>query len=251
MLDRRTHHADASGPPTSDAPAPSIVGWGAAVEEAIQLDRRPAGSPDPRRRILDALVQTVALRGYDRTAIDHVLEVADVPAPVFYEHFEGLQDCLLAALDQLIDRLRRTLSERIDGSAPWSEQVRIGLQTLLVALACNPDEARVGLVEHLSAGEPAIARVRSALASLVPIMEAGRSSAEATNTDHLPAQASEAVVGGIAAILHRRALEGHTAELPALLGDLLYFALMPYLGHERALAISRRRSRAGIGWSDR
>ncbi len=58
------------------------------------------------------------------------------------------------------------------------------------------------------------------------------------DTAHLPPQTSEAVVGGIASILHRRVLEGHTAELPALLGDLLYFALMPYLGHDRALAIA-------------
>ena len=53
---------------------------------------------------------------------------------------------------------------------------------------------------------------------------------------HLPPQTSEAIVGGIASILHRRVLEDHTSELPALLPDLSYFALLPYLGHERALA---------------
>jgi hypothetical protein len=36
-------------------------------------------------------------------------------------------------------------------------------------------------------------------------------------------------------------LEGHTAELPALLPDLLYFALLPYLGHESAITA------AGLG----
>ena len=235
MLDRRTYHAVASEPPTSDTPATSTV-WGAAVEEAVRPDSRPTGWPDPRRRILDALVQTVALRGYDRTTIDRVLHVAEVPAPVFDEHFEDKQDCLLAALDELIGRLQCTVSERIDGSTSWSERVRLGLQTLLAALACHPDGARVALVECLSAGEPAVARVRSAVASFVPILDEGRGSPEAVNTDHLPPQTAEAVVGGIAAILHRRALEGHTAELPALLPDLLYFALMPYLGHRRALA---------------
>jgi hypothetical protein len=119
----------------------------------------------------------------------------------------------------------------------------------------------VALVECLSAGEPAIARLRSAMASFVPILEEGRRSAGSPeDTDHLPPQTSEAVVGGIASILHRRVLEDRTSELPALLRDLLYFALMPYLGHERALVaaglapvrpISRRRSRAGTGSSDR
>ena len=105
----------------------------------------------------------------------------------------------------------------------------MGLQTLLYALAGHPDGARVAMVESLSAGEPAVERLRCALAGFVPILEEGL--ALAPSTEHLPPLTSEAVVGGIAAIIHRRVLEDHTAELPALLPDLLYFALLPYLGH--------------------
>jgi AcrR family transcriptional regulator len=209
--------------------------------------------------MLDALVWTVARRGYDRTTVERVLRLAKVPRPLFDEHFEDKQDCLLAALEDLIGQIERTISERVSESTSWSERVRRGLQALLEALAHDPDGARVVLVECLSAGDPALARLRTAMASFVPVLEQGRRShsrdgggrcggdpcgddatgddtAEGTDTGHLPPQASEAVVGGIASILHRRVLEGHTAELPSLLGDLLYFALMPYLGHDRALA---------------
>src|SRR4029077_14424512 len=134
----------------------------------------PTRSADPRRRILDAFVRATALRGYDHTTIDHVLMLAEVQAPVFDEHFEDKQDCLLAALDDLIDRARCTLSVRVQGQAPWPERVRTGLHALLVALGCHPDGARVAFVECLSAGEPAIARMRSALAGFVPILEEGR-----------------------------------------------------------------------------
>jgi AcrR family transcriptional regulator len=203
----------------------------------------PASSGDPRGDILDALVRTIALRGYDRTTIDRVLAVAEVPAPVFDEHFEDKQDCLLAALDELIGAIEGEISERTENSACWSERLRVGLETLLAAFADHPDGARVALVECLGAGEPAIARVRAAIAKAVPVLEVGRrhtgeAGGPALDTDHLPPQTSEAVAGGIASILHRRVLEGHTAELPALLPDLLYFALMPYLGHERALVAS-------------
>lgn len=227
------------------------------MEESVMLDRRRCAVAlepsslirDPRGRTLDAFVRTVAREGYDRTTIEEVLVLAKVPEPVFYEHFEGRQDCLLAALEELIARIEGALSERVAASAPWSERVRTGLQTLLAALAGHPDGARVAFVECLSAGEPAIARLRSAMARLVPTLEEGRRLGDgrgedeegpAPPADHLPPQISEAVVGGIASIIHRRVLESHTAELPALLPDLLYFALMPYLGHERALAISRR-----------
>ncbi len=208
--------------------------WTLAIEDALRLGGNNGHKPNPRQRMLDAFVQTTAAHGYDGTTIDQVLELADVPRPVFDEHFESLQDCLLAVLDELIGGLRRIVRERIASQVLWSERVRLGLQTLLVALACHPDGARVALVEYLGAGEPAIARMRSAVASLVPALEEGR--AQAVDTDHLPPQASEAIVGGIAAILHRHVLEGNTAELPNLLPDLLYFTLMPFIGQEQALS---------------
>jgi AcrR family transcriptional regulator len=207
----------------------------------------PIRSADPRRDILEALVRTIALRGYDRTTIDRVLLAAEVSTPVFDEHFEDKQDCLLAALDELIAGIEGAISERIGSAACWSERVLIGLETLLAAFAGYPDGARVALVECLSAGEEAITRVRSAIARTIPVLEKGRRGesdgvGSAPDTTHLPAQTSEAVAGGIASILHRRVLEGRTSELPALLPDLLYFALMPYLGHERALAASESAS---------
>jgi AcrR family transcriptional regulator len=206
---------------------------------------------DPRGRALDAFVRTVAREGYDRATIEEVLELAKVPEPVFYEHFEDKQDCMLAALDEQLRWIEDTISERVEGSTGWSERVRLGLQALLEALARDPEGARLALVECLGAGEPVLARLHSAVASCVPTLEQGRNDPEAADTDHLPPQISEAVVGGIASILHRLALERNTDELPGLLPDLLYFALMPYLGHESALAISRCRSRAGTGSSGR
>jgi AcrR family transcriptional regulator len=214
---------------------------------AVVLEQSTAThSVGTRRDILDALVRTIALRGYDRTTIDRVLLAADVPAAVFEEHFEDKHDCLLAALDELIAGVQSAICERVPASASWSERVRAGLQALLAVLAGHPDGARVAFVECLSAGEAAIARVHRAIASTIPILEEGRlleegrdgpgAGVEAADIGHLPPQTSEAVVGGIASILHRRILDGDTSQLPALLPDLLYFALMPYLGHERALA---------------
>ncbi len=223
MLDRRRRTA---GP----EPSASIVAIGGGTV---------GHASDPRRRILDSLVDTVARRGYDRTALDRVLYAADVPAPVFDEHFEDKQECLLCAIDELIGQVECMVLERISTVGPWPERIRVGLQTLLSALACNPDGARVTMVESLNAGTRAVDRLRSAVALFVPILEEGR--AHAASVEHLPPQASEAVVGGITSILHRHVLEGRTAELPALLPDLLYFALMPYLGHHRALAA------AGVG----
>jgi AcrR family transcriptional regulator len=205
-----------------------------ARRQGCEINR--AANPLPF--IFDALIETVALRGYDRTTIERVLSVAKIPAPVFDEHFENKQDCFLQALDELVGRLEQQLLESLHPAASWPERIEQGLRTLLTALAEQPDGARVAMVECLSAGDAPVARLHSALARFVAILEEGRAyGAEegAAGSEQLPPQTSAAVVGGIVSIVHRRVLEGHTAELPALLPDLLYFALLPYLGHERAI----------------
>jgi AcrR family transcriptional regulator len=192
--------------------------------------------PDPRRRLLDAMIETVAQRGYDRTTVSRVLCSADLQEAVFTEHFHDKHDCFCQAIDDLIGRVELAALEQFQQDAPWPERVRAGLESLLFALARDPDGARVALVEILSAGPAACERQRSALALFASLIEQGR--AHCPDDQHLPTQTSEAIVGGIASILHRRVLQANTAELPALHADLTYFALLPYLEHERAMAVA-------------
>jgi AcrR family transcriptional regulator len=197
---------------------------------------QPVHCPDPRACILDALIATVAYRGYDRTTVERVLQTADVPGAVFDEHFQNKEDCFLQALDMMVKRLQSSVLEQYDRTAPWPDRVRRGLKALLAALASDPEAARVGMVECLSAGPAANERYRQTLGAFVPLLEEGRR--HAAYPEHLPPQTSEAVVGGIASILHRRVLEERTPELPRLLGDLVYFALVPYMGHHRAMTVA-------------
>jgi AcrR family transcriptional regulator len=247
MFDHR--HLAAALESVSSVPADPIAP-GADGEVFPRRGSASKRSADPRRLIFHALIETVARRGYDRTTLERVLSVAQVPAPLFDEHFEDKQDCFLQALDELISRLEQLLLEPLGRPAPWPERIQLGLQTLLMALAEYPDAARVAIVECLSAGDACVARLHFALARFVPVLEEGRAYASdlgSPDIEYLPRQTSTAVVGGIAAIVHRRVLEGRTAELPALLADLLYFALMPYLGHHRAMIAAGLGAGARIG----
>jgi AcrR family transcriptional regulator len=198
------------------------------------------------------MTETVALRGYDRTTISRVLSSAGLEEAVFSEHFHDKHDCFWQAVDELIGRGERAAVELFELDAPWEELVRIGLERLARALADDPDVARVLFVEMLGAGRAACERQRVATDLFTSLIERGR--VGSPNADRLPSQTSEAIVGGIASILHRRALEGRVAELPSLAPDLTYFALLPYLDHERALEIANATStgwRAGTGWFHR
>jgi AcrR family transcriptional regulator len=192
--------------------------------------------PDPRRRLLDAMIETVALRGYDHTTVSRVLSSADVQEAVFSEHFRDKHDCFMQAVDDLICSVERSALEQFQRTVPWAERVRAALEHLLQALASHPDGARVVLVEMFGAGPEACERLRSALALFTSLVEEGRT--HSPNGECLPAQTSEAIVGGVVSIVHRRVLQGSTAELPSLHADLTHFALLPYLDHERAMAVA-------------
>ncbi len=210
-----------------------------AQDSSVSAASAVASTPrrDPRRRILSAMIETVAQRGYDRTTVSRVLASADVQEAVFSEHFRDKHDCFCEAVDDLIGRAELAALERFhQRNVPWHERVRGGLESLLWALARDPAGARVVLVEMLSAGPDARERQRSTLALFASLIEQGR--ADCPDGEYLPEQTSEAIVGGIASILHRRALQGNTAELPDLHADLTYFALLPYLDHERAMAVA-------------
>jgi AcrR family transcriptional regulator len=224
---------------------------------------------NPRRRILDAVIEIAVREGYDHTCVDRTCSAAKVPPPVFDEHFESIQDCFLQASDELIGQLELAVLKPLYEEAPWPERIRRGLQRLLAVISEHPDRARFTMIECPRVGEGkgkgedegekrggegegegegalgaldrsgALDRLHSAQRVFVPVLEEGMEyavSIEHRSVAHLSPLTAEGIVGGIAAIIHKRVLEENTAELPGLLPDLLYFALMPYLGHDRALA---------------
>jgi len=220
-------------PRTQDSPA---VDEGTIA--VTTLANRPRS--DPRERLLDAMIGAVAERGYDRTTVSRLLSRADVPEAVFSEHFRDKHDCFMQAIDGVIGRVESSAIELFAQSRPWPERVSLALEWLLAALARHSDAADVVFVEMLGAGPAACERHREALSLFASMLDEGR--LLCTDSAHLPSQTSEAIVGGIASIVHRRALQGKLAELPALHADLTYFALLPYLDHERAVVVAGLKS---------
>lgn len=233
---RDSGSGDESSPQTTGGNSPGSGDRSFAREATAQAQQVDKVRGDPRGRLLDAMVETVALRGYDRTTVSRVLSVADLDESVFSEHFHDKHDCFWQALEGLIESGERAIRELIEDEGPWPDRVRLGLRQLLQALGENPAAARVLLVEMLAAGPEASERRRTATAPLIALVEQGRT--ESADGALLPAQTSEAIVGGVLSILHRRVLQGEVDGLSALQDDLTYFALLPYLDHERALAVA-------------
>jgi hypothetical protein len=93
-------------------------------------------------------------------------------------------------------------------------------------------------VEALAAGPEAIARRNGAMAAFATLIS---DNARAIGTPLKPQPlTAETIVGGIYEVVYTRIVRGDIRQLPELLADLLYAALLPYEGKEAAVSEYRR-----------
>ncbi len=93
------------------------------------------------------------------------------------------------------------------------------------------------IVEVMAAGPEAIERRAASVRAFAELVD---QHARDLLDEQVPLLTAETIVGGIYEVVYTRVLRGETAELPSLLPDLVYSALLPYLGQAAALAERRR-----------
>ncbi|HEX7059288.1 MAG TPA: TetR/AcrR family transcriptional regulator [Solirubrobacterales bacterium] len=190
-----------------------------------------------RERIITALVDTVAAKGYNATTVADITKAASVSRRTFYEHFKDKADCFEAAYEMVIDHIRTAMAAAADSFEEWPQKVRAALATMLRFLAGEPELARVVMIEPIAAGGKIAARHRASLQSFVEILRAGRP--RHSGARQLPETTEEALVGGIAALIVREVNAGRTDRLEEQLPQLVELVLAPYLGAEEAERLAR------------
>jgi len=188
-------------------------------------------SRDPRDRILVAMAEVVAKRGYQGTTIEHIVKRAGVSRATFYEHFENREDCLLAGFADAEKELQRRVAEA-SATGEWPDRVQAALTAFIDYCASEPALARTCLVEAVTAGPVAMERYERALTSFAPLLREGRGFLGGAG--ELPDDLEDLIIGGIVWMIHQRLLRNEIDEIPALRPTMLEFALVPYLGEERA-----------------
>jgi AcrR family transcriptional regulator len=198
-------------------------------------DRAQMLARDPRDRILVAMAEIVAKRGYHGATIEQIVKRAGVSRATFYEHFENREDCLLAGFDEAAIELQRRMEDAAARETDWPDQIRAALTAFLDYTVSNPALARTCIVESVTAGPEAMERYERALLTFVPLFRLGRAVAEANG--ELPDELEDLIIGGLVWMVHQRLLRNEIEEIPELLPTMLEFALVPYMGEKRAAAV--------------
>ena len=105
-----------------------------------------AGSAQ-RAKVLEAMVQAVAEKGYDAATVADAVRLARVSRGTFYALFDSKEACLATAYRLGFEVLEQRIADAVRDAADWREELRLGLRAYLRALEDDPVFARVYLVE--------------------------------------------------------------------------------------------------------
>jgi AcrR family transcriptional regulator len=209
----------------------STTPWGPADElRSRQLRPGPGKAPgaverNQRERLYGATVATVAEHGYEHTRVADILAVAGVSRSAFYRHFDNKLECFLATLDALAESAAGPMADfyRADESRTWEERLEAVFEGLVQLVLAQPAAARVWLVEIYVAGPEAVDRMERLADRLEAL--ATHAIGETPDRPGMPPEGVRAVLGGLRQIIHTRIRHNREEELPALVPDLLEWAV--------------------------
>jgi AcrR family transcriptional regulator len=209
-------------------------------------ETREATGSSERERILAALIEIAAERGYGETTIDSILERAEVDRPAFDRHFRGKYDCFLSAWQEQNEECLATMVRAYESREEWPDRLRAVAYQVIEGLSRDPCRASFG-VEVLAAGDAARARRDMTMRVIASLIDAGRQEME--DPEAVPHTTAEALAGSAYGQIYSRVVRGDVDELPELVPQLMSAAVMPYLGIEAAMSELSRESAVPEGYA--
>lgn len=173
-----------------------------------------------RGRLMLAMAEVVAEKGYAATSVADVLKRAGVSRVSFYEHFANKEACFAATYDIVTQELTRGVSAAIASDGEPVERASNALRAYLETLAGEPDLARIFLIDSHGAGPEMLER-RFAIHRLAADVMIGNLGAT-TDGQRL---ACESFVGAIVALVSTRIMVGDVDGVRALHSPIMKLGL--------------------------
>jgi AcrR family transcriptional regulator len=193
---------------------------------------------DQRRRILRALGDLVAKRGYGDVTVELIVKRAHVSYKTFYKHFSSKEECFFELFESAYRSTERAIREALETEpGSWAEQVALALRTLVDLIVADPIVARAVIVEAATVGPGILDRYERATKALVPLFRAGRELNP--RGAELPATIEETLAGSVFWSAYQRLIVGEAERLPEILPEVTELVLRTYLGQAEAARIVR------------
>jgi AcrR family transcriptional regulator len=186
-----------------------------------------------RRKIVEAMIASVAEKTYAGTTISDIVSRAAVSRTTFYKRFGDKRACFDAALEQCVETLRETASGAIRPEDPPPLAVHRAIAATLELLASEPGLAHLVMGEAVNVEPASLGRYRN---GLVPQIRALWEDQDVGVEPHADPQLA---LGRVQVLIFNKISAGRTAELRQLLPEIVYLVLLPFGGHDVAVEQSR------------
>jgi AcrR family transcriptional regulator len=191
-------------------------------------------SAEQARRLREALLDLCTERGYKQLQLSDVLERADLDRATFQSRYANLDALFSAVLREIYDEFFSSAQEAVIDERGWRDRMRATAYSLLRFLRSDERVARFAAVEVQEAGVAGQQPFLETFDRLVDLINEG--SAEASGPDS-PSRATALGVGGVLfARIQEAVAEGELGLGEEEIPQLMYAAVLPYLGIEAAEA---------------
>jgi AcrR family transcriptional regulator len=171
-----------------------------------------------RDRLLHAVTRVVAETGFPNATIAAIARGAGVSPNVFYEHFDGKEECYLAAYDVFAQSLLERVAGEIDPATRVEDYIATALHAYLGTLDAEPTLARAFVLEMDGAGAAARERRHAVYAAMAAVIK--QRHRELSGDDAvLPELGYMGIVHGVRELVCD-ALEGRGGDLTGLEPDI-------------------------------
>jgi AcrR family transcriptional regulator len=210
-----------------------------SLGESSSTLTRDGVKDDQRRRILRALGELVAKRGYETVTVALIVKRGRVSYKTFYNHFSNKDECFLALFDEAFAVTERSVRDSLaaEPEAPWPRQVAIALRAFFELIAAEPLIARACIVEAPTAGPIVLERYERARKAFVPLIRAGRKFNP--KAAELPKTLEDTLAGSLLWSAFQRLISGEVDRIEELLPETIELVLRPYLGERQAVEATR------------
>lgn len=231
--------------------APDLISWALAyrspprplTDPGPRPKLRPPATtlPEPRDRIVAAVTELVAEKGYPALTTTEIAQRAAISLRTLYAHYETKGDVFLAAIEEGERRLAEAVLPAYRAAPDWPHAVKDGLYAFFAFLASDTATARLGGLDIYAAGPRALDRHETANQRFQALLARGYQEHPETSP-----VVSEAIGCSISALLFQHLRRVGAERIYEAAPTAVFLALAPFVGSRLAgeIAVEPRPSTA-------
>jgi AcrR family transcriptional regulator len=223
---------------------PDLIEWALSYHAPKRTLRHPRRAPSrgaaperdsqvPVERLLNAVTETVAARGYPDATIVEIADRASASLSTFYASFDTKEEAFVAALERARDDSLAATLPAVVQAPDWPRGVRDGLDALFGYLAAEPNVASIAAVHSFAAGKRAIETGDSGVSAFQAFLAEGYERAP-----ELEPIVAEAIGGAVYALVYGQIRRDRIPRMRELAPTATFVALTPFTGADEACAVS-------------